>query len=462
MNNNQLFDKEIREKLYHYSVPGETGHWEDLTLRMAGRHALKRRRRWMVPAAVAVAAAAVLLLFLFVFVPFTGRLSSLPLHTCKIITPPVGIDVLLAKKDIPHMYSHARLDLLRKASKVPAVSEVGRIQLLAPVPKPVIADPKQVATELWPAVTELRTAAAELAAAELTAAELAAAELAAAELAAAELAAAELAATELELAAAELAADKEKAARALKTQGQDFAGFFPEHPSKVSRINQKWITAANFSYQGAINGTYLFTPSTYTTKWETPLSLAASDLSNLGIPDYMAPQFDEDDMNRISAHFSTPMSAGINVQKEINKWLSVGFSLTYTLLRGEYQVHTADKSYIVNQNTHYIGIPVGVYLRAVNTRSLTVYAVGGGAVDRAVADEYMCRLNDVATRQFSPVSGFQWSLYGGLGIEYKWSELMGIYIEPSVSHYFDNNQPKSIRTIQPTQFKMEVGIRFRI
>jgi len=39
---------------------------------------------------------------------------------------------------------------------------------------------------------------------------------------------------------------------------------------------------------------------------------------------------------------------------------------------------------------------------------------------------------------------------------------MGIYIEPTVSHYFDNNQPKSIRTVQPTQFRMELGIRFRI
>lgn len=424
-----LFDKMVREKLYHFTVPEETGNWEALALRMARREALRRRRRWTIPAA-AVAAAAVLLLFLILFVPFSGRLSSPPTATCRIIQLPAGVDVSFTKKDIPHMYSQARLDLLRTASKVPEVSEVVRMQTLTPLTKPAVADPVQVATELWPAAKELELAAAEF----------------------------EMAATELKFGAT----DVEKATKGSKTQDQALADLFPTDLVKPSRTNKKWITAANFSYQGAINGAYLFTPSTYTSKWETPLSLAASDLSNLGIPDYMAPQFGEDDMNRISAHFSTPMSAGINVQKEINKWLSVGFSLTYTLLRGEYQVHTADKSYIVNQNTHYIGIPIGVYLRVVNTQSLTVYAVGGGAVDRAVADEYMCRLNDVSTRQFSPVSGFQWSLYGGLGIEYKWSDLMGIYIEPSVSHYFDNNQPKSIRTIQPTQFKMEVGIRFRI
>lgn len=412
MNN---FDKEIRDKLFHYAIPEEKGNWDALAMRMAKRAAFKRRTRW---AWTASAVAAAVLLFLFLVVPFTGRLTAPVFQTCTIIPAPAGVATWFSTDPIEEILTHARMDVLRNASKVPVVSEMTSDILLPPLSKPILATADQLAAE--PAYTEPAHTPDPVQDALI------------------------------------------RTKDATKRQDASYYPLFPIEPPKPSRINKKWITAANFSYQGAINGTYLFTPSTYTTKWETPLSLAASDLSNLGIPDYMAPDFGEDDMNRISAHFSTPMSAGLNVQKEINKWLSVGFSLTYTLLRGEYQVHTADKSYIVNQNTHYIGIPVGIYLRAVNTRSLTVYAVGGGAVDRAVADEYVCQLNDVATRQFNPVQGVQWSLYGGLGIEYKWSELMGIYIEPSVSHYFDNNQPKSIRTIQPTQFKMEIGIRFRI
>lgn len=412
MNN---FEKEIREKMYHYAVPEETGNWDALALRMARRAALRRRSRWALSAS---AVAAVFLLFLFLFMPFTGRLSVPPVQTYTIIPAPAGVETPFPSDPIAKILTQSRLDMLRNTSRIPEVSEITSDLLLPPLPKSVLAAADQLAIE--PAFTEPVHAP--------------------------------------DLVHETIGQAKE----ASKKQDDSYSPFFPIEPPKPSRINKKWITAANFSYQGAINGTYLFTPSTYTTKWETPLSLAASDFSNLGIPDYMTPQFGEDDRNRISAHFSTPMSAGVNVQKEINKWLSVGFSLTYTLLRGEYQVHTADKSYIVNQNTHYIGIPVGIYLRAVNTRSLTVYAVGGGAVDRAVADEYVCQLNDVATRQFNPVNGVQWSVYGGLGIEYKWTEWMGLYVEPSVSHYFDNNQPKSIRTIQPTQFKMEVGIRFRI
>lgn len=401
----EFFDKKLREKLYNFSFPEEHGNWEALVVRMSRRTMILRRRRvflW------STAAAACLIMFLFLIMPVLNRNTLAPETVCRIVPQPAHISITDYPQHIPGMYARAQLDRLREASVVPVTSELFVSSTNAPGSQPEQEKPR-------PASEQNR------------------------------------------------AAQKDPAIEEpVKEKTQPPTPLFPVDLPEPSRMNKKWITAANFSYQGAINGNYIFTPSTYTTKWETPLSLAGSDLANLGIPDYMAPNFDEDDVNLISAHFSTPISAGINVQKEFNRWLSVGASLTYTLLRGEYQVHTADKSYIVNQNTHYIGIPVSVYFRAVNTPHLTVYAVGGGALDKAVADEYICQLNDVATRQYVPVQGFQLSVYGGLGIEYKWSEWMGIYIEPTVSHYFENNQPKSIRTIQPTQFKMELGIRFRI
>ena len=401
----EFFDKKLREKLYNFSFPEEHGNWEALVVRMSRRTMILRRRRvflW------STAAAACLVMFLFLIMPVLNRNTLAPETVCRIVPQPAHISITDYPQHIPGMYARAQLDRLREASVVPVTSELFVSSTNAPGSQPEQEKPR-------PASEQNR------------------------------------------------AAQKDPAIEEpVKEKTQPPTPLFPVDLPEPSRMNKKWITAANFSYQGAINGNYIFTPSTYTTKWETPLSLAGSDLANLGIPDYMAPNFDEDDVNLISAHFSTPISAGINVQKEFNRWLSVGASLTYTLLRGEYQVHTADKSYIVNQNTHYIGIPVSVYFRAVNTPYLTVYAVGGGALDKAVADEYICQLNDVATRQYVPVQGFQLSVYGGLGIEYKWSEWMGIYIEPTVSHYFENNQPKSIRTIQPTQFKMELGIRFRI
>ena len=77
MNN---FEKEIREKMYHYAVPEETGNWDALALRMARRAALRRRSRWALSASAVAAVFVVPVLFM----PFTGRLSVPPVQTCTI------------------------------------------------------------------------------------------------------------------------------------------------------------------------------------------------------------------------------------------------------------------------------------------------------------------------------------------------------------------------------------------
>ena len=276
----EFFNKTLREKLYDFSFPEEHGDWEALAVRMSRRTIILRRRRMFL---WSTAAAACLAMFLFLIMPILNRNTLAPETVCRIVPQPAHITVTDYPQHIPGMYARAQLDRLREASVVPVTSELFVSSTNAPEPQPEQEKPR-------PASEQNR------------------------------------------------AAQKDPAIEEpVKEKTQPPTPLFPVDLPEPSRMNKKWITAANFSYQGAINGNYIFTPSTYTTKWETPLSLAGSDLSNLGIPDYLAPNFDEDAVNLISAHFSTPISAGINVQKEFNRWLSVGASLTYTLLRGEYR-----------------------------------------------------------------------------------------------------------------------------
>ncbi len=51
---------------------------------------------------------------------------------------------------------------------------------------------------------------------------------------------------------------------------------------------------------------------------------------------------------------------------------------------------------------------------------------------------------------------------GGLGAEFQVNRGAGIYFDPSIAYYFDNNQPLSIRSSQPLQFKFELGFRFHL
>jgi hypothetical protein len=50
----------------------------------------------------------------------------------------------------------------------------------------------------------------------------------------------------------------------------------------------------------------------------------------------------------------------------------------------------------------------------------------------------------------------------GMGAEFMVGKHLGIYIDPSLRYYFDNDQPKSIRTAQPLMFGFEMGLRARL
>jgi hypothetical protein len=56
--------------------------------------------------------------------------------------------------------------------------------------------------------------------------------------------------------------------------------------------------------------------------------------------------------------------------------------------------------------------------------------------------------------------GFQFSAALGVGIEFKLSDKLGLYLDPSVRYYFHGNQPKSIRTDKPFMFTFDAGLRF--
>ena len=57
----------------------------------------------------------------------------------------------------------------------------------------------------------------------------------------------------------------------------------------------------------------------------------------------------------------------------------------------------------------------------------------------------------------------QWSAAVGLGMEFKLTPGIGLYLDPSFRYYFGTeNQPRSIRTIQPLRVDLEAGVRFSL
>ena len=106
---------------------------------------------------------------------------------------------------------------------------------------------------------------------------------------------------------------------------------------------------------------------------------------------------------------------------------------------------------------------MNLYFTIFEKEKLRFYANAGGAIEKGVRASYKITSYDGTSRETkAKIDGFQYSANAGLGLEYRFSEPVGLYLEPNVVYFFDSNIPASIRTDQPLQIKAEIGFRFHL
>ena len=168
--------------------------------------------------------------------------------------------------------------------------------------------------------------------------------------------------------------------------------------------------------------------------------------------------------------YDIPLSFGAGVKVGISpKWsigagvnysmLSRKFSGTYTKVNEAGVVENSTSSDIRNTQ-HYIGIPVNAYYNVVDSRNVNFYAYAGGTVEKCISDKYSVLNTSIIHK--NKVEGFQWSANVGIGVGFKLSEHLGLYIDPSLRYYFDCDQPQSIRSAQPLMLGFEVGLKVNL
>ncbi len=164
--------------------------------------------------------------------------------------------------------------------------------------------------------------------------------------------------------------------------------------------------------------------------------------------------------------YGVPFTIGLGARFHVADRISLGTGLDYSLLtrsfNGSYNGNLSDKyEGSIYHTVQYLGVPLNAYYDLLSTRDglMNVYAWGGGEAEYCISNKY--RLMSA-----SPVvipdkaGGFQFSAALGVGIEFKLSDKLGLYIDPSVRYYFHGNQPKSIRTDKPFMFTFDAGLRF--
>ncbi|MGN0190344.1 MAG: hypothetical protein ACI39U_01680 [Candidatus Cryptobacteroides sp.] len=176
--------------------------------------------------------------------------------------------------------------------------------------------------------------------------------------------------------------------------------------------------------------------------------------------------------NNDTDYYYLPMSFGVGVKFRIVKWLDIGIGINYTLLAkrvcGTYYEYDASGDLVrfcsteLKNSQHYIGVPLDIYFNIFGNEKWNTYASVGGCIEKCILNHYNGTYEDVPISYNTFVEGIQTSVKVGLGVEYSPVRFLGIYLDPSLRYYFNNNQPRSIRTSQPLSFGVEAGLRFKL
>ena len=154
-----------------------------------------------------------------------------------------------------------------------------------------------------------------------------------------------------------------------------------------------------------------------------------------------------------------PISFGLSVNIPISSSFSLTTGLVYTRLRSDFVAVMGGYPMTTEQTLYYLGVPLNVQYRLWGYKGLKVYGVAGAEADYNVK----ARQELEGVSQKMGRDRWQFSLRGGLGVEYDIIPQLGIYVEPGVKYYFDNgSRVQSFFKDKPTNFNLQVGLRWNL
>ena len=198
-------------------------------------------------------------------------------------------------------------------------------------------------------------------------------------------------------------------------------------------------------------------------------ALGENDLNRYRIPNPGAPDVEgptgEIEVTEKSRHYM-PLVIGLSVNKSLTSRWSIETGLRYTFLRSDFLSESELMNKETIQRIHYIGVPLKLNYRIFTYNGFSLYGQGGGALDIPVYGtqsvwEYSPTLVTNGANVFHIHAPLQWSVEGGLGIQYHFTLSFSIYAEPSFRYYFNTGSDvKTIRQEKPFEFTIPLGLRF--
>lgn len=166
-------------------------------------------------------------------------------------------------------------------------------------------------------------------------------------------------------------------------------------------------------------------------------------------------------------HHRMPLTIAMQVNKMLNRRISIGLGLQYTQLYSETHLGNTYAWDEKRQRLHYLGIPLRLSWYPVRTRHWSIYSSGQAMLEvplKATKQENrMIEGLQVDTKELQLHPSLQWSVGIGAGLEYRLTPVIGIYVEPSLQYFFKTDDAiDTWRTAHPATFSVPFGIRITI
>ncbi len=219
----------------------------------------------------------------------------------------------------------------------------------------------------------------------------------------------------------------------------------------------------------AINDDNLQIRSNKKDEWALSLAYSGSmgdeNTAHNIIPDIGSGEPDGDTEETKNVRHYMPMTFGISFSKTLTKHWNIESGLRYTYLRTDQTVENKFSITESIQKVHYIGIPLKFNYKIFNTNRFSLYGQGGAVLDIPIQGTLLMKENityepiPIITKTNLNVP-LQWSVEGGIGVQYQLTPSISIYAEPSFKYYFNcGGNINTIRQEKPLELTIPIGIK---
>ena len=154
-----------------------------------------------------------------------------------------------------------------------------------------------------------------------------------------------------------------------------------------------------------------------------------------------------------------PIAIGLSVSYPLSSKWSLSSGIIYTRLHSDFASIINGSAISQEQILHYLGIPLNAQYQLFHRGGLNIYLSAGAEADYNIKTY----LASEGVTQHLNRDRLQFSVQGGVGLQYNILPQFGLYAEPGVKHYFDNGSRLcNYFKDQPTSFNLQLGLRLNL